>query len=452
MPKVLVINGHGAKTGQKVQVNAQHSIITPGSAENSYVISFDNQYRHLEEMTSQNKIWPLVDAQKNPVQWHRYRDAAIDEIQISPLQDQFSFSYFANLVLNQQTKWENLSTPSHDVMQRSVLAVKMPNGLTEILEGKQLEDYLRTATKGTNEGRPLFFCDKELGKIKPMGKTSLSEVYAALNHIEEFKNTETEMIVATCSPAHSKGVQQIQVQTKLPPTEFAATAFIDVHAPQSNPASVSELEVANPSFIATSSADIPAGMDIPEDEIPAGIDFSDTPAGINSSYGESVPADVGGVSYEANIPAGADVSYEENISEDGSYEEDTPANVGAEASYSECISEKCNFLKSQLQSIKDPEPKLSTSQLESIKNHINALKKEKESLWCSSKDLKQVKIDALEQLIIHAETMSGKKAVEKIKKDYPQVMQGKISTRTADLLNSLLESQDDSEKMQENLK
>ncbi|SFL88126.1 hypothetical protein SAMN02746073_2381 [Legionella jamestowniensis DSM 19215] len=407
MPKILVVNGHGAKTGQKVQVNAQHGVITPGNAENSYVVSFDNQYRHLEEMTSQNKIWPLVDGQKNPVQWHRYRNTSIDEIQISPLQDQFSFPYFANMVLRKQTKWENLTTPSHDVMQRGALAVKMPNGLTEILEGKPLEDYLRAAAKGAHEGRPLFFCDKELGKIKPMGRTSLSEIYTALHRIEEFKNTDTEMIVATCSPAHSKGVQQIQVQTKFPPTEFATTAFVDIHAPQSHLTSTSELEIAE---------EIPAGMNMPYDNVPAGIDVLDTPAGVNVSFGASIPADVDNVSYEADIPAGADVYYSEDTSE------------------------KCNSLKSQLQSIKDTKSNLSPTELKSIRDHIEALIKEKKSPWCINKDLKQVKIDALEQLITDAQTMSVKEAVEKIKNDYPQIMHGKISTRTVDLLNSLAES------------
>jgi|GEM_PF-3889611 len=39
--KLLVINGHGAKKEAKFDVNNEHAIITPGDANDSYIVSFD---------------------------------------------------------------------------------------------------------------------------------------------------------------------------------------------------------------------------------------------------------------------------------------------------------------------------------------------------------------------------------------------------------------------------
>ena len=104
MPKkILVINGHGAKLPQKMHINSKHGIMTPGNADSSYVVSFDNQHRHLEEMTSQGKIWPIIDGMGKTVQWHRYEETEVHDIKIYPLQSGFNFSHFANAVLNKKT-------------------------------------------------------------------------------------------------------------------------------------------------------------------------------------------------------------------------------------------------------------------------------------------------------------------------------------------------------------
>lgn len=231
MPKILVINGHGAKLKTKISINPTHKIITPGPAESSYIVSFENMNRHLEEMTSQAKIWPIRE-RGTAIQWHRYHDLAIDDIGISPLQSSFDFANFAISVLSNTTKWEHLTTPPHNVMVRGALAVKRPDNSIVILEGDELNQYLTTARTGTYSGTPIFFCDKELGKVKPMGDTTLSDIYAGIALIQEFTIPGTETIVATCSPADGQNTKRISVQTYESAIDISATPFIDVFAPK----------------------------------------------------------------------------------------------------------------------------------------------------------------------------------------------------------------------------
>jgi hypothetical protein len=176
--KILVINGHGSKLAKKIQINQLHGIITPGNAGNSYVTAFDDMQRHLEEVTSQGKIWPIKDGKGNDVQWHRYQDTEIHDIAISPLQKGFKFSLFADSLLKNKTKWENLSITPHDVLVNGALAVKRQNGQIDIIEGDALRIYLE-GSQNINNDVPLFFCDKAVGKVKPLGRTTLSEIYSS---------------------------------------------------------------------------------------------------------------------------------------------------------------------------------------------------------------------------------------------------------------------------------
>lgn len=214
MRKILVINGHGAKLSDNVNINPQHSFITPGDASHSYVLSFDNMNRHLEEMTCRNQIWPIHDDEQE-IQWHHYQRNNINDITISPLQQNFSFVMFASSLLNKKTGWEKLTTPEHDVLERGALAVRQGNKII-VLEQEALKEYLTNAQKGTHAGTPVFFCDKELGKIKPVSDTTLSEIYTGIQAIKEFQSTGTSVIMATCSP-NAKTAKNICVKTKLSP-------------------------------------------------------------------------------------------------------------------------------------------------------------------------------------------------------------------------------------------
>ena len=223
---MLVINGHGAKKTEKIQIDQRYSIMTPGNAEDSYVLSFDNQNRHLEEMTYQNKIWP-ISYNNQLIEWEHYSDTSLHDINISPLQGGFNFQKFAKDLLVKKVPWGKLTQPEHDVLARGALAVRLPDSTVVILENQKLIDYLEKSEQGIVNGKPLFFCDKELGKVKPMGNTTLSEIYTAVGMIDEFKHDGAAIIVATCSP-NKNNSKSITVQTQLNSFELSTV----VKAPQ----------------------------------------------------------------------------------------------------------------------------------------------------------------------------------------------------------------------------
>lgn len=91
---------------------------------------------------------------------------------------------------------------------------------------------------------------------------------------------------------------------------------------------------------------------------------------------------------------------------------------------------------------KPSEPKKGPSafdeqQLQKINKTIDQLTREIQSFWpYPNKDIKQIKVNALNQLLIDAQSMTILDAIAKSKTD-PRVTQGRISTRTADLLDEL---------------
>lgn len=230
--KVLVINGHGAKIpNKKVKIAKNSPIITPGSASESYLTSFDNQNRHLEEATSQGKLWPVTDAEGKAVPWTQYQDETLDDIKISPLQDNFDFKKMASDLLTKGMThdWAKLTTPAHDPIARGALAVRDTTGALKILEGAELKDYLQAAQSGSGKYagfREVFYCDKELGKVKPMGDTSLSEINQGIEKIDEFKAIGTKTVVATCSPAADKSAKSLMVNTKAPMQDISKAVVL----------------------------------------------------------------------------------------------------------------------------------------------------------------------------------------------------------------------------------
>lgn len=81
---------------------------------------------------------------------------------------------------------------------------------------------------------------------------------------------------------------------------------------------------------------------------------------------------------------------------------------------------------------------LSLENLRAINQLIDTLQREINSNWpYPNKDLKQEKIDALNQLITKAQIMPLGDAITQIKTSYPRVTQGYFSTRTLDLFTKL---------------
>lgn len=76
-----------------------------------------------------------------------------------------------------------------------------------------------------------------------------------------------------------------------------------------------------------------------------------------------------------------------------------------------------------------------------IDKTIHCLQREIDSFWpYPNKDVKQIKIDALNLLKHLADTKPIEEAIAQVKQEYPRVDEGRISTRTSDLLASLIKN------------
>ncbi|MGL5743500.1 MAG: hypothetical protein ACRCXC_13730 [Legionella sp.] len=201
--KVLIMNGHSSKKRKRININAKHRIITPGDVKGNYTVSFDNSQRHLEEKTHDGFICPVTNTHSNTAeQWHRYQNTVINDISISPLQGTINLQEFAQSILEKEKThpWSKLISKAHNVLQCGALAIKMPSGAVVIYEKQELTEFLtRIANSIDVTGTPMFFCDKELGKVKPLGTFIFSEIYAAIDLIPDFTEYGTDIIIATCN-------------------------------------------------------------------------------------------------------------------------------------------------------------------------------------------------------------------------------------------------------------
>lgn len=126
---------------------------------------------------------------------------------------------------------------------------------------------------------------------------------------------------------------------------------------------------------------------------------------------------------------------------------DSGAGVGKESTTPKILSPAAFFHDDKkVKSCKSPEIKaksaLSSKQQDEIHDVIERLHGEINSCWAFNKDVKQIKIDALNTLLIEAESKSIAEAIAAVKKAYPRVTEGKFSTRTADLLERLMPKSD----------
>ncbi|ASQ46522.1 hypothetical protein [Legionella clemsonensis] len=88
--------------------------------------------------------------------------------------------------------------------------------------------------------------------------------------------------------------------------------------------------------------------------------------------------------------------------------------------------------------IEEKQSSLSTQQITEIRNLISKLNKEINSFWpYPHKDRKAKKVEGLEALIENSLTMDAISAVNKVEINFPEIRLGSISSRTADLLDSI---------------
>ncbi|MGL5742918.1 MAG: hypothetical protein ACRCXC_10465 [Legionella sp.] len=91
--------------------------------------------------------------------------------------------------------------------------------------------------------------------------------------------------------------------------------------------------------------------------------------------------------------------------------------------------------------------RLTDEQVYDLRRLRRSLEKELESNWpYPNKARKAEKIEALNALLDYSEDGKLLDAIELVKTEYPQVLEGKVSTRTADLFQSIMDSVPPTEK------
>ncbi|MBA2657272.1 MAG: hypothetical protein H0U70_09890 [Tatlockia sp.] len=89
--------------------------------------------------------------------------------------------------------------------------------------------------------------------------------------------------------------------------------------------------------------------------------------------------------------------------------------------------------------------KLDDDQIDAIEEAINLLEKERGSLWYPNKERKKVKIEALKSFLEQSTTWSSYskgiiKTINQLKEENPELILGRLSSRTASLLENLIYS------------
>lgn len=224
---VWVLNGYVGEPEEKregIYIHPNFPLITPGDLEMGYSLRLTSADHHLEELTSKQRISPLSDLQKHPLKWHKYLAITIPNMIFAPLQKNFQFSLFVDNLLKKKTGWELLTEQPHDVLGEGLLVIRKDNQI-QVLQGTVLKAYLEQfATKLSEGEQALFFCDKKLGKIKPLSKIYFSDIYSVLMQIQEFKNADMQIIMVTSS-ASKKNTTSVIMNMHLQPLDMQTLQF-----------------------------------------------------------------------------------------------------------------------------------------------------------------------------------------------------------------------------------
>jgi len=148
----------------------------------------------------------------------------LNDVNIAPLQSKGEFTDFLGRLKSNKTGWNDLTSSTHDPVERGAMIIRMTNGEIKVLEGADLKAYIQEPLK--TDGVAICYIDKELGKIKPLAATSLSEINNAIKLIQEFKDTELSIVVATCNSRSDAN----NIKTRVINTEVLS----DIDIPQAN--------------------------------------------------------------------------------------------------------------------------------------------------------------------------------------------------------------------------
>lgn len=199
----LIINGHGRKSNRKFNMGG-NTIVTPGSLSAPYLFAAGTSW-NLEKQFKAGIIKPVENGT-----WTTYHQSLGSQM---PDMDLYPWTMgevrqFAQRVVSDTKLWSDIDDKEGLYFDRDAeakLVVKL-NNQYKYLNGKEAAKYFIRMNNCSDaeyvkllqtQGVPLFLYAPQVGKIKPLERTSLSEVLKCVNTIDGDKI----VMVAACNEA-----------------------------------------------------------------------------------------------------------------------------------------------------------------------------------------------------------------------------------------------------------
>jgi hypothetical protein len=205
----IIINGHGAKTARNFSLSKKCTLYTPETLDVDYTLSVGADQGMEREYLLQGKLGKIANGA-----WVQYPpEATIPDVNISPWQKPESELAYFRRILHDKKKWTGIVDGDAEGLyldrdKDAILVVRLANNALKHLKGDELKAYLADRSHEDLKGddlkahladfpKPVFFYAPKVGKVKILGKTSLSEINAELPKIDS--SVEFEVVVATCN-------------------------------------------------------------------------------------------------------------------------------------------------------------------------------------------------------------------------------------------------------------
>ena len=190
----VCLNAHGVSAEGCFKVNPGGSIIRPASSDYQLIVEKQND---LAENAAKNGFVPALAHGK---QWQAVTSGLCPNVSIAPWKAN-ELSDFAKRVETPSTLWTDLYDEGMNFGsdESAKLIVRLANGNTIVLSHPEIKAYFQSLNKEAAcipaESVPLFLYIPSINKIKVLNRTSLEEVYQALND----NGCHCDIILLTCN-------------------------------------------------------------------------------------------------------------------------------------------------------------------------------------------------------------------------------------------------------------
>ncbi len=196
MTSRFVINGHGINLNHAFKLS-QSRVISPSPLHSPYILKVERE-TPLEPAFKQGKLYPVESGQ-----WTHYDSSKLTpNVFITPWGHEETILLFERAVLDDDL-WSTIDGQYGSIFERDpdLFMIIKENGIKKVLQGDALFDYMFDALTMNFFGweflddEPLFIASPHLGKIKPLGYTTLQEVVTEVEH----HFGKSDFFVATCN-------------------------------------------------------------------------------------------------------------------------------------------------------------------------------------------------------------------------------------------------------------